>query len=685
MEVRSEVSSARADSSLIVTSSLSSTPGPERSRGWRNLPLTGQLLAIGIIVSLAWFLTARLATDRREAAALERFATLTDLRRAEVAAGRLGTSLLSISRAYRGYLITGGGELLQEVEDERVVFAAALAQLADLSARPVVVRETVLLRAALQFWIDSAYAPSVRLRTSAGLRAFDSGSAGAAFFLRGADLMSSALELQAAAARDLRRAIDAAALDLERAADEQAWEAFLITIGAFAIFVLVLLFILRYVGRALEQVVRAVQALGAGRYREARFPDAAMAPNRETAELAASFEQLAASIEQRELQLQSDIVKLTELDRLKRDFVSTVSHELRTPLTSMRGALGLILGGKVGEVPAKGRELLQIAMLNTERLIRLTNDILDVEKIDAGEIDVRRDRLHLRPLVLTTIVGLESFAREHHVGVTLTAPPEVDAEIIGDADRVVQVLTNLLSNAVKYAPVGTSVEIGMHAEGATVSVSVRDHGPGISPEFAGRIFGRFQQAADPALHRSGGTGLGLSIAKSIVEKHEGAIGFDPAEGGGTLFWVRFPVAAPLDRVADPRAAILIVEDDPSMRDVLVAQFDAIARTIAVQSAEAALAVLEHEEVAAIILDPGLPGMDGLTFAQRVRKNERTRRMPMFLYSAREYAADELRTAGIRSADAFVKSRDAESDLFDRLSHELQKQAAPSHALEQLRR
>jgi CheY-like chemotaxis protein len=117
---------------------------------------------------------------------------------------------------------------------------------------------------------------------------------------------------------------------------------------------------------------------------------------------------------------------------------------------------------------------------------------------------------------------------------------------------------------------------------------------------------------------------------------------------------------------------LIIEDDASMRDVLVAQFEPIARPVAVQSAEAALEFLDREEVMAIILDPGLPGMDGLAFAQRLRQIEKLRRLPIFLFSAREYSAEELRGSGIRAADAFVKSRDAESVLFERLRHELKK-------------
>ena len=605
-----------------------------------------------------------------------RDARIAELRRAETAAERMGTALQGISRAHRGYLLTGRAEFLAEGERERVQFEAAAARLADARERPWLARETSELRSTFRIWRDSAHSPTVAARARGGLRALAEGTPEAARIVRGTALMARMLEIQVREVREMNREIESALLDVERAEAAEAWESLLIRIGALAIFVLLLALILSLVGRALRQVVTAVEALEAGRYREARFPDAARAPNRETAQLAERFEQLAASIEERERQLQDDIEKLTELERLKRDFVSTVSHELRTPLTSLRGALGLMLGGKVGEIPAKGHELLRIATLNTDRLIRLINDILDVEKIDAGQIDVRRDRLHVRPLVQTTIASLEGFARSHQVELTLDTPKEADAEIIGDADRMVQVFTNLVSNAVKYSPAGASVEITITLSASQVKVRVRDHGPGISGEFATRIFGRFQQSADPALHRSGGTGLGLSIAKAIVGMHQGEIGFEPADGGGTIFWVNLPVVAPLARVEDPRRAILIIEDDPSMRDVLVAQFDAIARPIPVQSAEAALERLERDEIAAIVLDPGLPGMDGLAFARQIRQSERFRRMPMFLYSARAYTPEELRTAGIRATDAFVKSRDPESVLFDRIRRELQKAPTP---------
>jgi CheY-like chemotaxis protein/two-component sensor histidine kinase len=317
-------------------------------------------------------------------------------------------------------------------------------------------------------------------------------------------------------------------------------------------------------------------------------------------------------------------------------------------------------------------------MTNTERLIRLINDILDIEKIDAGHSTTRRDPLRLRPLLQSTIAGLESFAREHGVAVALVTGPEIDADVVGDADRLIQVFTNLISNAIKFSPAGEPVVVRMKLEADEVVVRVRDRGPGIPPEFATQIFGRFQQAGGAASRKSGGTGLGLNIARAIVELHNGRIGFEPVAHGGTDFWVALPrvaasvVAPEPGPLPDERRTVLVVDGDPSMRDVLVALLSPIARPLAVPSAEAALEVLAREPIAAIILDARLPGMDGFALARQVRQDAALRTMPVFLFSAKEFSGEELRAAGIRAADAYVKTRDSESELFERIRHQVGK-------------
>lgn len=663
---------------MTPTSFDAPRPRPTPVSLWRALPFTAQLLVVGMLVGLGWFLASRAAAERQQTDALARNAQLVRLQQAEVLASGLGSSLHAMSRSHRGFLLTGEESHLRDMREDSATFESGAARLLEVARSQRVATDLAELRAALRHWYDDAVAPNVALRRSAGLAVFDVGRQGAEGIRVGATMMDGILGMHARMMSDLREEVRFVELLVDESATRDDLSTFLTSTGGLVVLILLLALLMRLVRRALDQVVRAALALDAGRYADARLPAAGTAPNREMAVLSATFDQLAETTAKREQQLQDDIVKLRELERLKRDFVSTVSHELRTPLTSMRGAIGLILGGKVGDVPPKGRDLLQIAMTNTERLIRLINDILDIEKIDAGHASIRRDLLRLRPLLETTIAGVESFAREHGVHVTLLSGAEGDAELIGDSDRLIQVFTNLLSNAAKFSPAGSAVEVSAAVEGEQVTVRVRDHGPGIAPEFAARIFGRFQQAGGADSRPSGGTGLGLNIARSIVELHGGRIGFQPADGGGTVFWVALPrvaAAAPVvpDAVRpDVRRAVLIVEDDTPMREVLVALIDPIARAVPVRSAEAALEVLANETIAAIVLDAGLPGIDGFALARQVRQDPKLRTMPVYLFSAQEFPAETLRAAGIRAADAYVKTRDSESVLFERLRHQLAK-------------
>lgn len=661
---------------MAPTASAQPLPRPSPVRVWRALPFTAQLLVIGMIVGLTWFLAARAAAERQQAASLARNADLVRLQRAELLGSRLGTALLGMSRAHRGFLITGADADLDDFRDDSLGFELDANRLAEIARSPRVAAGLTSLRAEVGIWHDSAFVGNVARRRRDGLAAFGREADGEAGLRRATLQMDRALAQQARLVDQVHEDVVEMELMVDEAATRDDLSTFLTSTGGLAVLILLLWLLMRLVRRALDQVIAAALALDAGRYAAARLPGAGTAPNREMAALARTFGQLAETTAQRERQLQDDIVKLRELERLKRDFVSTVSHELRTPLTSMRGAIGLILGGKVGDLPPKASELLRIAMTNTERLIRLINDILDVEKIDAGHASLRRDPLRLRPLLLTTIAGVESFARDHGASVALVSGPELDADVVGDADRLIQVFTNLLSNAVKFSPAGEAVTVRLKLEGDDVVVRVRDRGPGIPPEFAGQIFGRFQQAGGAESRPSGGTGLGLNIARALVELHGGRIGFDAVPAGGTEFWVRLPrvaatVAAPApERASDARRTVLVVDADPSMRGVLVALIDPIARVVAVPSAEAALDVLAREPVAAIILDTSLPGMDGFALTRHVRGEPALRTLPVFLFSAREFTADELRAAGIRAADAYVKTRDSESMLLERLRLQL---------------
>ena len=234
-----------------------------------------------------------------------------------------------------------------------------------------------------------------------------------------------------------------------------------------------------------------------------------------------------------------DVTERLEVERMKNDFVSTVSHELRTPLTSIMGSLGLIKGGAVGTLPDRLKSMLDIAYSNSDRLVRLINDILDVQKIEAGKMEYRMVPLEIMTLVNGAVSASEGLARERGIEIkVIESTPE--AIIRGDDDRLMQVMTNLLSNAVKFSSRGDSVEIGVSRQNGSLEIKICDQGPGIPEQFRDKIFEKFSRMNSSDGQQVGGTGLGLSISKSIVEQHGGDIGIEPDTGKGATFFFRLP-------------------------------------------------------------------------------------------------------------------------------------------------
>lgn len=235
-----------------------------------------------------------------------------------------------------------------------------------------------------------------------------------------------------------------------------------------------------------------------------------------------------------------DISQRKEIERMKDEFVSTVSHELRTPLTAIYGSLDLLASGMAGELPPDAKQLLQISHDSTERLIRLINDMLDLEKIASGKLEYRMQPQPLRPLLEQAIRDTRAYAEGLRVELRLV--PGADARVIADSDRLVQVCVNLLSNAAKFSPPGGAVEVELALRDGCARVSVVDHGEGVPPEFRDRMFQRFAQADASDRRTRGGTGLGLSICRSIVEAHGGHIGFTSEPGVRTEFYFELPLA-----------------------------------------------------------------------------------------------------------------------------------------------
>lgn len=332
--------------------------------------------------------------------------------------------------------------------------------------------------------------------------------------------------------------------------------------------------------------------------------------------------------------LATDITELKRIDRLKTEFVSTVSHELRTPLTSIRGSLGLISGGVAGKLPDAAMKLIGIAKNNCERLIRLINDILDIEKIESGKMQLDLQPMALMPLMVQAIAANEGFGLASNVSLTLHCDdPALQVNV--EADRLTQVVTNLLSNALKFSPPGGTVEVHVAQAGLGVRVEVRDHGPGIPEEFRTRIFQKFSQADSSDTRQKGGTGLGLNISRAIVERMGGSIGFETRLGEGTTFFFELPLWLSPAEVAQPahRARILVCEADRDVARLIAIMLDKAGYDCALaHSAEQASALLATGSYAAVTLDLRLPGQTGGAFLNSLRENEATRALPVIVIS-----------------------------------------------------
>ncbi|MGZ3420364.1 MAG: ATP-binding protein [Polyangiales bacterium] len=234
-----------------------------------------------------------------------------------------------------------------------------------------------------------------------------------------------------------------------------------------------------------------------------------------------------------------DITERKELERMKGEFVSTVSHELRTPLTSIRGALGLIEGGVAGEASTEVRELVTIARSSCDRLIRLVNDILDLEKMESGRLSLQLGRVSAPKIVAACLDNVRAVAEQRNITIETKVAPELET-MNADEDRLVQVLTNLVSNAVKFSPDGSTVTVAVEDAGDRVRFAVRDRGQGIAESERSKLFRRFQQLDGSDRRKHGGTGLGLSIAKAIVEAHGGTISVESEPGKGSSFAFEIP-------------------------------------------------------------------------------------------------------------------------------------------------
>jgi PAS domain S-box-containing protein len=234
-----------------------------------------------------------------------------------------------------------------------------------------------------------------------------------------------------------------------------------------------------------------------------------------------------------------DITERRRIERMKGEFMAVVSHELRTPLTSLRGALGLLGSGRMGQLPEPGERMLGIALSNAERLGRLVNDILDLEKLNAGRFHLDRKMHNLAEVARQALDVARPVAdrAQVHLECALT-----DVQVWCDADRILQTMINLLGNAVKFSPAGSTVWLEVRKlESQQVSVSVRDQGRGIPADKTEVIFEQFEQVDASDVREKGGTGLGLPICRGIVYQHGGRIWVESTLGRGSTFTFTLPL------------------------------------------------------------------------------------------------------------------------------------------------
>ncbi|MGE5314341.1 MAG: sensor histidine kinase, partial [Acidobacteriota bacterium] len=235
----------------------------------------------------------------------------------------------------------------------------------------------------------------------------------------------------------------------------------------------------------------------------------------------------------------ADLARMKKLERMRSEFLGSVSHELRTPIFSVQGMLETLLGGAVDD-PTVNREFLRRALANTERLHHLLEDLIDISRVESGELKLKFRFFNVVPLIESVTDDMQADAASHRIVLAWHAS-EDHLEAYGDRERLRQVLVNLIDNALKYAGDGRSVSVAARSMTDAIEITVEDTGVGIGPEHLPRIFERFYRIDKNRSRDRGGTGLGLAIAKHIVEAHHGTLTVASTPGSGTVFTCRLPV------------------------------------------------------------------------------------------------------------------------------------------------
>jgi PAS domain S-box-containing protein len=352
----------------------------------------------------------------------------------------------------------------------------------------------------------------------------------------------------------------------------------------------------------------------------------------------------------------TDVTERRAVERMKNEFVSIVSHELRTPLTSVRGSLGLLASGALGPLGADAQRMAEVAVSSTDRLVRLVNDLLDLERIESGKV-----QLTLRPVLVDKLLrdaaaSVEGMAERAGVAVRLRP---VEGVVTVDADQMLQAVANLLSNAIKFSSAGQAVDVVAERHLASLIIRVVDRGRGIPPAMQERIFQPFQQVDSSDAREHGGTGLGLPIVSSIVARHGGEVSVESAPGVGSTFTITVPDMTDRQAVAGedrPRPVVLVVEDDADLAEVLVV-------SLRRRGVDVVKALTEHSAVALaerlgpdlIVLDVALNEGDGYGVVKALRGRPAHARTPVLVYTAHSLDDDQRARLQLGPTEFLLKS------------------------------
>ncbi|WP_114558746.1 ATP-binding protein [Desertihabitans aurantiacus] len=341
-----------------------------------------------------------------------------------------------------------------------------------------------------------------------------------------------------------------------------------------------------------------------------------------------------------------DMTERQAIDRMKDEFVSVVSHELRTPLTSIRGTLGLLASGALGALHPRAQRMAGTALDSSERLTRLINDILDLERLGSGTVPMELSDVEVAGLLRDAADQVGVLAAE--AGLTIRIG-DASSVVRGDRDRLMQTLLNLLSNAIKYSPPGEAIDVDAVEVGSLVEFRVTDRGRGIPADRLEQVFDRFQQVDSSDARDKGGTGLGLAISKTIIERLGGRIWAESDPGRRTSFHFTVPLAEVTEPAAGQEPVVLLTTDEYLVQIVADALGPRGHRVHPAPDREAALELLRTERPAALLVDAEVGTRTAVELLDQLRRRGGVEAVPVLVLAERSAADPVL----VRRADAWL--------------------------------